>query len=120
MKKNIRLFCVVAIMASGFSAYSQKLQTPVDSTAISKELGRLKLDIVSLTAQLSAAKTNLADYKAAQNNNGRVKEPKQSYESASQRENHALNTLHDRIFILSSEIDKKQQHLQKINTVGIL
>lgn len=120
MKKSIRLFCVIALMASGFSSYSQKLQTPVDTATTGKELGQLQLDIISLTEQLSAAKTSLSDYKTSLNNSDRAKEPKQSYESASQSENRALNNLHDRIFILSSEIAKKQQRLQKINTIGVL
>ncbi len=118
--KKIQLFLVIALMASGLSSYSQKLQTTSDTTATGRELGRLKLEIATLSSQLSDAKANLSAYKAGLKNNAAPSEVKQPYESASQSENHALNTLHDKIFLLSYEIDKKQQRLQKINTDGVL
>ena len=103
-------------MASGFSSYSQKLQVPADTSTTGNEFGRLKMEVVTLSTQLANAQADLSAYKTAMNSNGTAKENKQSYESASQSENHALNDLHARIFILSSEINKKQQRLQKINT----
>lgn len=120
MKKSIRLFCVLVLMASGFSSYSQKSQSVSDTVKSGKELVSLKSDIASLTSQLAAVNSNLLDYKSGISKETGIKPFKLPYETASQSENHALNDLHSKIFIIASEISKKQQRLQEINPISVL
>lgn len=120
MKKSIRLFCVVALMASGFASYSQKTQPVTDSVKSNTELNRLHSDIASLIKQLSVANTNLSEYKSALNKQGAVRDLRQPHESASLRENNNLNTLYDKVFLLSDELGKKQQRVQDISANAIL
>ncbi|MBE7171194.1 MAG: hypothetical protein INR73_11420 [Williamsia sp.] len=142
MKKSIYFFCLFVLVTSGLSSYAQQNKQVSDTVVVSNEWTRLNNDIKGLDAKLIIAKNNLTTYLSqagqvhAQNPaaspvnqapKGRTgstvpapENTKKDYESASQAANQRLNSLHDQIFILASEISKKKQQLAQLNASNVL
>ena len=142
MKRSIGSISLAVLLTLGYSSHAQQIKPVSDTTGLRKEYTVLYTDIADLNARLMTAKSNLAAYHA-QASTGSTKaanpvaavnqapkadakrapvatETKKDYENASQAENQRLNRLHDSIFILASEISKKQQRLQQLSVIETL
>ena len=64
MKKIIRLFCFMALLIPGVSAFSQKYRTTEDTARLNKEYINVSNDIVDLNAKLTIAQNNLPAYQS--------------------------------------------------------
>lgn len=138
MKKSISSICVIVLLAAGSTSQAQQTKSVTDTTVQRKEWSRLNNDITGLNAQLILAKSNLTTYLSqtstvgVQTGSSKVNQiagnkavpvaekAKQDHENASQAANQRLNSLHDRIYILSDEISRKQQRLQQLDVAEIL
>lgn len=141
MKKSICSLCLSVLLTLGYSSHAQQNKPVSDTLGFRNEYSVLHNDITGLNRQLIVAKSNLSAYLSnavstkAVNKSGAAKQPskmvagkssqlvaetKKDYEMHSQAENKRLNRLHDNIFILASEISKKQQRLQELSAAEIL
>lgn len=141
MKKSFCFICLAVLLTLGYSSHAQQIKSVSDTSGLRNEYTVLHNDITGLNAQLMIAKSNLSAYlsneesKKSANTVAAAKQPsktvtskssqpaaetKKDYEMRSQAENQRLTSLHDKIFILASEINKKQQRLQELSATETL
>src|SRR4030095_5822286 len=64
MKNKIYAVCFLALMATGFTAYTQVYKTYADTVRLNKEFIEVSNDIASLSAKLTIAQNNMPGYQS--------------------------------------------------------
>ncbi len=139
-------FCLLILVWTSLSAFSQKYKTPADTVKLNKEYAKVSNDIADLNAQLTKAQNNLPGYQsnatnanaeakaaAASSNeqaskavNGNLKDAKRADKKAkkayskaknSQSAEKVVNNDNDKIAGLTSKINKKKERLLKLDVM---
>lgn len=142
MTKSIRLLCLSILVVTGLSTYAQTAKVAADTGKLKIEYVQLTNEIANLNTQLTMVQNSLPAYqlkvkatrsnaetiissagdqasKAFDGNTSKASaleaKAKKAYEENSKAAIHNLNNQHDKITILASEINKKQQRLQELH-----
>lgn len=64
MNINVQLVCILALVATGFTASAQVYKTVEGTVKLNKEFTELSNDIANLSAKLTVANNNMHGYKS--------------------------------------------------------
>jgi chromosome segregation ATPase len=146
MKNKIYVVCLLTLMTTGFTAYSQVYKTTADTVNLNKEFTEVSNDIANLNAKLTIAQNNMPGYQAKANaaesnaqdaavnssvqaakaTTGGVKEARKAKRNSKKafREakdarsaNHDVGNQDDKIALLTGQLAKKQERLRQLTAM---
>jgi DNA repair exonuclease SbcCD ATPase subunit len=146
MKKNIYRLCFLMLLMVSTAAYSQRYRTTADTGRLNLEYVKVSNDIADLTSKLAAAQSNLPGYQSKANTadanaqsaaaissdqaskatNGDVGDARSAKRKAKKSFNEAkdarsanknVSNQDDKIASLTSQLNKKKQRLQELETM---
>jgi hypothetical protein len=146
MKKIMFFLPAIIFVMASLSAFSQKYKTAADSVNLNKEYVNVSNDVAELTSKLTIAQNNLPGYqsrsdeavsnakstainsseKASTAVNGDIGDARKAKRNAkrtlkdakeAQHANNKEEAHNDKIAKLTSQLDRKQQRLQELETM---
>jgi chromosome segregation ATPase len=146
MKKNIYHLCFLMLLMVSSSAYSQRYRTTADTGKLNMEYVKVSNEIADLTSKLATAQGNLPGYQAKANTaeanaqsaaatssdqaskatNGDIGDARSAKRKAKKSFNEAkdaksanknVSNQDDKIASLTSQLNKKKQRLQELETM---